>query len=147
MDTPPRKKLSPDEMAYDLLTIDTLHHADEHFVHQFVVDIYTAQTATSETKPITIAMALVGLYLHVEHHFSGRQVQEVHMQLASLQPEWPAVTAPEARGSITASMVMKQPHGEKRNHMIDLWAAAVWFAWKDSHQTIKDFVQAKLGIQ
>ena len=39
-------------------------------------------TATSDSKPMGIVFALVGLYLHVEKHFSGGQVQKVHAQLA-----------------------------------------------------------------
>src|ERR1022692_3455002 len=36
-------------------------------------------TATSDSKPIGIVFQLVGLYLHVEKHFSGRHVQNVHV--------------------------------------------------------------------
>lgn len=135
-----------DHIAYDLLSIDTLHHADERFIHQYVVDAYTAQTATHETKPIAIVLALVGLYLHVEHHMSGREIQDIHMHLANTNDHWPAVVFPHTRGSITVSTVMEK-EGDKRLHMIELWAAAVWFAWKESHQVIRSFVATKLGIE
>ncbi len=141
-----RKPLSQDQIAYDLLSLDTMQHADERFIHQYIVDAYTAQTATLETKPIKIVFALVGLYLHVEHHYTGRQIQDTHMVLAQGAHDWPGVVFPNDRGSITAAMILKYEHGEKRNNMIEMWAAAVWFAWKESHQVIRNLVQDRLGI-
>lgn len=141
-----RKPLSQDQIAYDLLSLDTMQHADERFIHQYIVDAYTAQTATLETKPIKIVFALVGLYLHVEHHYTGRQIQDAHMILAQGAHDWPAVVFPTDHGSITAAMILKYEHGEKRNNMIEMWAAAVWFAWKESHQVIRNLVQDRLGI-
>lgn len=135
-----------DHIAYDLLSMETLQHADERFIHQYIVDTYTAQTATLETKPIAIVLALVGLYLHIEKGLDGRKIQEIHMHLANTNKDWPAVIYPHTRGSITAAVVMEKKEGEKRIHMIELWAAAVWFAWKDSHQLIKNFVQNTLGM-
>jgi hypothetical protein len=135
-----------DRIAYDLLSIDTLHHVDEQFIHQYIVDTYTAQTATIETKEIALIFALVGLYLHVEHHYTGRQIQDAHMQLASGPHTWPKLVFPQYRGSITAAMVVREPHGSKRNAMIDLWAAAVWHAWQESHPVVKDLVHTRLEV-
>jgi len=49
--------------TYDLLWAYTVTHADPDFVHQHVVDTFAAQAATAWTKPIALAMSLVGLYL------------------------------------------------------------------------------------
>ena len=43
------------------------------FILQHVVDAHAAQTASDESKPTGIIFALVGLYLHVEKHFSPRR--------------------------------------------------------------------------
>jgi hypothetical protein len=50
--------------------------------------------------------ALVGLYLHVEQHFSGRRVQHAHMKLASRKRQWPPVVLPADRGAITVDDVL-----------------------------------------
>ena len=65
--------------AYDEVYAYTMNRPG--FILQHVVDAYGAQTASSDGKPIGIVFALVGLYLHVERAFSGRQVQKAHMEL------------------------------------------------------------------
>jgi hypothetical protein len=53
-----------DREQYNELLYYTLCHQDiGYFIHQHVVDAYTAQTADNNTKPIAIIFALVGLYL------------------------------------------------------------------------------------
>ena len=68
--------------AYDELRAYTLAHGASSFIHQHVVDAFAAQHANASTKPITLTFALVGLYLHVEKGYSGRQVRLTHMKLA-----------------------------------------------------------------
>lgn len=78
-----RRGDAPSEQhAYHELQCYTLAHGDVEFIHQHVVDVWAAQHADETTKPIGLAFALVGLYLHVERGVSGRQVQRVHMALA-----------------------------------------------------------------
>jgi hypothetical protein len=64
---------------YHELSCYTLAHPDPSFIHQHIVDAYTAQHARETTKPIALVFALIGLYLHVEKNFTGRQVQRFHM--------------------------------------------------------------------
>jgi len=64
--------------AYDALCAYTLTRGDAAFIHQHVVDAFAAQSADEATKPITLTFALVGLYLHVERQFTGREVQRAH---------------------------------------------------------------------
>ena len=45
------------------------------FVLQHVVDAFAVQTADPDSKPIAVVFGLVGLYLHIEIQFSGREVQ------------------------------------------------------------------------
>ena len=60
--------------AYDELYVYTMGRPG--FILQHVVDAFAVQTATADTKPIAIVFGLVGLYLHVEKQFSGKQVQK-----------------------------------------------------------------------
>ena len=75
--------------AYHELCAYTLSHGAPEFLHQHVVDAFAAQGASVESKPIGVTMALVGLYLHAERGFTGRQVQRVHMLLAQRKRQCP----------------------------------------------------------
>lgn len=131
--------------AYNELQSYTLAHGDPTFIHQHVVDAWAAQNADATTKPIALTFALIGLYLHVEKGFSGRQVQRVHMALAKHKCEWPPFDLPESRGSITARDVMARPAGPRRDQAIEEWCGAVWEAYGESREAVKELL-SKNGI-
>ena len=87
--------------------------------------------------------ALVGLYLHVERGFTGRDVQRVHMQLAKRPEPWPVGVLPVARGAITALDVAASPQGEARDTMIHEWARAVWNAYSDNRENLIEFLRRR----
>jgi len=89
--------MTPQEQ-YTQLAYYTLSHPDPSFIHQYAVDAFTAQHADSHTKPIAVAFALIGLYLHVERHETGRQVQHVLMLLARRRRPWTTFALPAERG-------------------------------------------------
>jgi hypothetical protein len=122
--------------AYNELCGYTLAHRDPAFIHQHVVDTYAAQRADERSKPIGVVFALVGLYLHVEKHFSGKQVQRVHMLLARRKHHWPSIPLPVNRGAITPVDVMQAAAGPERDRAIDAWCVSVWEAFAGSRQTI-----------
>jgi len=121
--------------AYHELCGYTLTHAGS-FVHQHVVDAFAAQNADAATKPIGIAFALIGLYLHLERGVSGRDVQRVHMQLGRRKHAWPAFALPADRGRLTAVDVIAAPPGPERDRAIDAWSASVWAAFADSRPAV-----------
>src|SRR5437899_12817476 len=88
------------EQYYEL-ALYTLMHPDPAFIHQYVVDAFAAQRADAQTKAITLTFALVGLYLHIERNYSGKDVQRVHSLLARHRRPWPTFTLPEDRGEIS----------------------------------------------
>src|SRR5690349_20552503 len=92
---------SPAEQKHlEELTAWSLSLGDKAFVHQHVVDAWAAQHASEQSRPISVAFALIGLYLHLERGLTGRQVQRVHMLLG--QPrgrgpgrkDWPRFPLP-----------------------------------------------------
>jgi Family of unknown function (DUF5946) len=127
--------------AYNELCCYTLAHGDASFIHQHVVDAFAAQRADAQSKPIGVTMALVGLYLHVEKQFSGRQVQRVHMQLARQKRPWPAFALPVNRGSMTAAEVLVTPAGPERDRAIHAWCASVWEAFIDCRQAVAELLR------
>lgn len=122
--------------AYNELCCYTLGHGDPEFIHQHVVDAYAAQDATLNDKPIRLAFALVGLFLHVEREFTGREVQLAHMKLARIKQKWPEFTIPANRGSIDAMTVLNAPI-EERDAMIHEWCRSVWVAFSDQRDIVK----------
>jgi hypothetical protein len=130
-----------EKRAYDELQCYTLGHGGIEFIHQHVVDAWAAQHADEKTKPIGLTFALIGLYLHVEIGFSGRQVQRVHMKLGQRKRTWPSFSLPSERGSITARHVMAAPAGPERDRAIDSWCASVWDAFSDSHHAVEELLK------
>src|ERR1700748_3161517 len=95
----PRPSASPQDDAYHELLAYTLTHGDPAFVHQFVVAAYGAQTAKAGDKPIRLVISLIGLFLHLDRGFSGREVQRVHKTLGDRTHSWPAISLPMTRGA------------------------------------------------
>ena len=127
--------------AYHEVCAYTLTHGDAEFIHQHVVDAFAAQRANEQSKPIGVTFALVGLYLHVERGYTGRQVQRVHMQLARRKHEWPKFILPANRGGMTATHVLAAPPGPERDTAIHAWCVAVWDAFSANRQTVVDLLR------
>jgi hypothetical protein len=119
--------MSNDRAAYDELCAYTLTRGDAAFIHQHVVDAYTAQTATEQTKAIALTFALVGLYLHARG-FTGKEVQRVHMQMAREKRAWPTLVLPGERGEVTAADVLAATDNAERDDAIHRWCDSVWRA-------------------
>ncbi len=142
VDNESRKRVvASEQQACDGLQCYTLEHGGSGFIHQHVVDAWAAQHADEQNKPIGLTFALVGLYLHVERGFSGRQVQRVHMKLGQRKRTWPSFPLPRGRGSVTASHVIAAPAGPERDQAIDFWCASVWGAFSDSHRAVVELMQ------
>lgn len=129
---------------YNELAYYTLSHRDPSFIHQLLVDAYTAQLADANTKPIALAFALIGLYLHNEKGYSGKQVQQAHMKLAARRRQWPQLKLPLARGNLTARDVLAADPGQMRDEMIEKWCRAVWESYVDIHEEVRRLVKDNL---
>ena len=116
-------------------------HTGGIFIHQYIVDAFGAQTATREGKPIRVVFSLVGLYLYLEHDYTGRQVQLFHMKMAKRKISWPEISLPEDRGEITVKTVLETQPGQARDEMIKKWCEAVWVSFSSNRETIKALVE------
>jgi len=134
-----------DRECYHELTVYTLSHTQPAFIHQYAVDAFAAQTAHDDTKPITLAFALVGLYLAAERQYSGKQVQRVHTLLARRRRRWPRFDVPEFRGAITVRDVMHTLPGPERDEAIRRWASSVWQAYRSQRDAVVDLLTTELG--
>ncbi len=131
-----RLVLDMDDMraAFDEVYVYTMGRPG--FILQHVVDAFAVQTASERSKPISVVFGLVGLYLHLEKRFTGRQVQEAHIKLGRRKREWPSIHFPEDRGSMTVEDVLAAHAGPERDVAIDNWCRAVWTAFGENRQTI-----------
>ena len=130
--------MSLDEI-YNELAYYTLAHPDPSFIHQHLVDAFAAQTADENTKHIKITFALIGLYLHVEKQFTGKQVQRVHMALGRRKRHWPSIMLPTNRGTIGAADVLAaRPNLDQA---IRAWCESVWHAYRDSRQQLIELLR------
>ena len=116
--------------AYDELAAYTLMRGDGTFIHQHVVDAVAVQYSDEQTKSLKLTFGLVGLYLHLEKQFTGRQVQRAHMRLARKKETWPQFAIPSDRGAMTPSDVLAAPAGPERDKAIDAWCVSVWTPWE-----------------
>jgi Family of unknown function (DUF5946) len=139
--TDPGGSSTSEDDAYEELQCYTLAHGDQGFIHQHVVDAWAAQHANEQTKPISLAFALIGLYLHVEKGFSGREVQRAHMRLAQNKRDWPSFALPPERGSITSSVVMAASAGPERDRAIDAWCESIWKAFDKSREAVMELLR------
>jgi hypothetical protein len=111
------------------------------FILQHVVDAHAVQTANAASKRIGVVFGLAGLYLHVERNFSGRQVQQAHMELGRRKREWPIVILPEDRGAITIVDVLAAPEGAVRDIAIHDWCGSVWLAFVANRHTVIELLR------
>jgi Family of unknown function (DUF5946) len=135
-----------DKEAFLELSYYTLAHHDPAFIHQYAVDAYAAQHADEHSKPIYLAFALAGLYLHNEKHFTGGQVQLAHMQLAKRKDRLQTFSRPAERGSITVQVVLAASPGTERDQVIERWSASVWEAYRGSHHEVGRWIRTELNI-
>ncbi len=134
------------EDARSELMAYTVEHArsDPSFIHQLGVDAWAAQHATAESKSISVAFALIGLCLHLEKGFTGKQVQDAHVTLARNQKMWPRFELPSERGDITVFHVLAESPGPERDAMIEAWCASVWESYRESHKIVRELVAREL---
>ena len=120
--------------AYDEVYVYTMGRPG--FILQHVVDAFAVQNATEDSKPISVVFGLVGLYLHIEKQFSGRQVQKAHIELGRRKRVWPKVYLPEDRGAITVADVLAASAGPERDRAIDDWCRSLWTAFGRNRDNI-----------
>jgi hypothetical protein len=122
------------------LTYYTLAQGDPRFIHQHVVDAYGAQHVRPSASTIGAAFTLAGLYLAVERRFTGRQVQKMHMLMASRSKQWPRFEPPADLGLLTVGDVLPAEPGPPRDEAIMRWCASVWTAWSADHDRVRAMV-------
>lgn len=121
---------------YQELILYTLSLGDNDFIHQHVIDAYTAQHSSPELKGIQISFALIGIYLYLEQHYSGRAVQHAHRQLAEKRKKWPILIHSQPVTEITVQSILLQINKDAFTTSVHDWSETVWQAWEADRSTI-----------
>jgi hypothetical protein len=130
---------------YDELSAYTLTLHDLDFTHQLVVDVYQAQHPGEPAKPIGIAFALAGLCLVVEHNYTGKEVQKVHMRMARKKRAWPEFALPTENAATTVLDVVQSPD-DRRRDMIEKWSTSVWCIWRSEHHKVRALIREHVAL-
>jgi len=116
--------------------------------HQLSVDAYGAQHAGRPTTPIRLGYALAGLWLALEHGFSGDEVRVIHHSMGHAEEWWPAFEPPAGRARITVHDVAEQGVriGSSTGHATATraWAEDVWGTWTEQRPQVGAEVEALL---
>jgi hypothetical protein len=104
------------------------------------VDCYAAQhpggAEHDRRQRQSVAVHLISLCLLLEHKVQPSRGRLSETVLPRLElSEWPYLPPPETLGTMTVSDV-------HTSQDIDEWAAAVWDAWADHHDTVRRWAQA-----
>jgi hypothetical protein len=65
------------------------------------------------------------------------------MALAKRRSEWPVLSLPSKRGTLTVHDVLAVPRGEKRDEMIVTWVKSVWAAFAANREAIVTFLRER----
>jgi hypothetical protein len=123
---------------FSYLSCYTVAKQDPGFIHQHAVDAYEAQHAGGKTRNITVVFGLIGLYLALEKDFTGKQVQQAHLQIAHVRKDWPRWEPPVRPACLTVIDVLKVPDGPEKDAMIRRWMSAVWESWADRQAWVRE---------
>ena len=86
----------------------------QDFDHQYLVDIFCCETYAPETKPISIAFALVGLYLFLEKDFSWKLIQNFHKHLSKQNIILPQISIHIKNPEFLIEDMIKLPINERK---------------------------------
>lgn len=111
---------------YHDLSAYLMMNPDITFSTQHVVDAYSVQHSGKQVKNIRTAFSLVGLYLAVERGYSGRQVQQAHMERAKRNIHWSSFELSTQPYTLSVADVLAVDELQNRNEMLMKWAKNVW---------------------
>jgi hypothetical protein len=128
---------------YHELSANFIMTPEVTFRIQHAVDAYGAQNADSRVKKIRIAFSLIGLYLAVECEYTGRHVQQAHMELAKRNIKWPTFILPNRPYALSVADVLSVVEME-RNEMLMKWSKNVWDTWENHHEWTRNICKSYL---
>ena len=112
---------------------------------QLRVDTYAAQHSGDQTSALSLAFALIRLFLALERGASGLDVRTAHQKLARRNITWPRLERPLSVGSLTVQALADVASPQAYADQVQSWAADVWDAWGARHDEVAELVRQHLG--
>ena len=117
---------------------------------QMTADAYTAQHAGGQTPLLRTGSALAGLWLSIEHGFSGEDVRSIHRRMGRPTAAWPMFEAPAPPQRwltvidvAEAGVRVRSERGHAK--AVAAWAESVWETWLRVRPGTDDAVERMLA--
>lgn len=117
--------------------------------HQLSADAYAAQHAGGATPLIRVGYALAGLWLSIEHGFSGEDVRAIHRRMGRPTAAWPSFASPVAPQDWLTIVDVAEAGVRARSEAgharaVSAWADSVWEIWNRASPGVDDAVERML---
>lgn len=117
---------------------------------QLTADAYAAQHAGGDAPLMRTGYALAGLWLSIEHGFSGEDVRSIHRRMGRPTAAWPMFEAPvPPQPWLTvvdvAEAGVRVPSDRGHAMAVDAWAESVWETWQRVRPGTDDAVERLLS--
>lgn len=157
VDLPPADLVVPEVDASPACTLvhgELLGFQVQHPVmlryHQLTADTYTAQHAGGPTPLLRVGYALTGLWLSIEHGFSGEDVRSIHRRMGRPTAAWPIFDPPRPpqrwlTGIDVADAGVRQRSERGHAKAVAAWAESVWETWLREQPGTDDAVERLLS--
>lgn len=130
-----------EEDLFHELSFYTLAHSNQaYFIHQHIVDAFAVQHANESTKTIKLVYGLLGLCLYLEHGFTGKEVQNVHVFLSKDKSNWPQLILPKSKVNFSVGEILKAKEGKERDAAIRKWCETIWKNHRQNHAAITEWL-------
>lgn len=128
-----------------VLSFEMEHLARLGRYHQLTVDAYGAQHAGAPSPPISTAFGLIGLYLALEHGWSGTAVRAAHRFLAQRSTTWPSFRGRSDAPVLCIADVAGATSPDEHASRVQAWARSVWDSWAPEHPRVGAWADAVLS--
>lgn len=111
-------------------------------IHRLTVDAYAAQHPGDLAVPQavqSVAVHLIRLCLQLELGLPHERANDAMIRISSRTREFAHLEPPSNPGWLTVLDVIGAIEPEDHTRRVRRWAASVWEAWRDHHETVRQW--------
>jgi hypothetical protein len=118
---------------------DPAYYRDVHFL---TVATYAVQHPQNPSRAAaeTVSLQLITMQLATERNLPREAMERAVARLAMSPPRgtrW--LQPPRPNGTVTVDRLLQAASAEQHRSAVRGWAANVWMAWREHHETIRDW--------
>ena len=116
-------------------------------VHRLTVDSYAVQHPgrMSAQSIQSVAVHLISLCAVIDAGASNEWATKVIGEAVRAKGRFTWLQPPKSRGAITATDVWRTNDPKEHEKIVREWAASVWAAWSDHHDTVRVWLTSVSG--